>query len=62
MDDQTVSLSGIVTAADPQITVTAYLDVLNYIISQGGPSAEDSFSVEGLFLDSGYFCNSSRKF
>lgn len=52
MDDQTVGLSGIVTAADPQITVTAYLDDLNYIISQGGPSAEDSFSIEGLFLDS----------
>jgi hypothetical protein len=47
---QTVSLTGTVTAADPQITVTAYLDVLNYVISQGGPSAEDSFSVEGLFL------------
>ena len=52
MDDQTVGLNGIVTAADPQITVTAYLDDLNYIISQGGPSAEDSFSIEGLFLDS----------
>lgn len=50
VDSQTVSLSGIVSAADPQITVTAYLDVFNYIISQGGPSAEDSFSVEGLFL------------
>ena len=49
-DSQTVSLTGTVTAADPQITVTAFLDVLNYVISQGGPSAEDSFSVEGLFL------------
>lgn len=50
VDSQTVSLTGIVTVADPQITVTAFLDVLNYVISQGGPSAEDSFSVEGLFL------------
>jgi hypothetical protein len=49
-DSQIVSLSGTVTAADPQITVTAYLDDFNYIASNGGPSAEDSFSVEGLFL------------
>jgi len=49
-DSQTVSLTGTVTAADPQITVTAFLDDFNYIISVGGPSPEDSFSVEGLFL------------
>ncbi len=48
---QSVSLSGIVTAADPQITVTAFLDPLNYSAGSG-PSAEDSFTVEGLFLTS----------
>jgi hypothetical protein len=49
-DSQTVSLSGTVTAADTQITVTAFLDDFTYIASEGGPSPEDSFSVEGLFL------------
>jgi hypothetical protein len=49
-DSQTVSLTGTVTAADPQITVTAFLDDFTYIVSEGGPSPEDSFSVEGLFL------------
>ncbi len=48
---QTVSLSGVVTAADPQITVTAFLDPLNYSFGSG-PSPEDSFTVEGLFLTS----------
>lgn len=49
--DQMVNLSGTVTAANPQITVTAFLDPLNY--SEGsGPSPEDSFTVEGLFLTS----------
>jgi hypothetical protein len=50
-DSKTVGLSGTVTAADPQITVTAFLDDLNYVISVGGPSAEDTFTVSGLFLD-----------
>ena len=49
-DSQTVSLTGTVTPADPQITVTAFLDDFTYIVSEGGPSPEDSFSVEGLFL------------
>ena len=50
-DSKTVALSGTVTAADPQITVTAFLDDLNYVISVGGPSAEDTFTISGLFLD-----------
>ena len=50
MNNQTLALSGEITAADPQITVTAFLDDFNYVISEGGPSLEDSFSVEGLFL------------
>jgi hypothetical protein len=50
-DNKTVGLSGTVTAADPQITVTAFLDDLNYVISMGGPSAEDTFTISGLFLD-----------
>ena len=52
-DNKIVGLSGTVTAADPQITVTAFLDDLNYVISVGGPSAEDTFTVSGLFLDAG---------
>jgi hypothetical protein len=48
--DITISVTGIVSPDDSQITVTAFLDDFNYIISEGGPSPEDSFSVEGLFL------------
>ena len=47
---KTVALSGTVTATDPQITVTAFLDDLNYVVSVGGPS-EDTFTISGLFLD-----------
>ena len=50
---QTVNLSGTVTAADPQITVTAFLDPFDYIQSIGGPSPEQTFTVEGLFLTTG---------
>lgn len=50
-DSKTVALSGTVTATDPQITVTAFLDDLNYVVSVGGPSAEDTFTISGLFLD-----------
>ena len=48
---QTVNLSGTVTAADPQITVTSFMDPFSYSTG-AGPSAEDSFTVEGLFLTS----------
>ena len=48
--DSTISVTGIVSPSDPQITVTAFLDNFTYIASVGGPSSEDSFSVEGLFL------------
>lgn len=48
--NQTVSLSGTVSPADPQFSYTAFLDDMNYVISVGGPSAEESFTVEGLFL------------
>tara|TARA_B110000003_G_scaffold42848_2_gene40197 strand:- start:95 stop:2071 length:1977 start_codon:yes stop_codon:yes gene_type:complete len=48
--DVILSVTGIVSPADPQMTVTAFLEDFNYIISEGGPSPEDSFSVEGLFL------------
>ena len=50
VNNQTLALSGEITAADPQITVTAFLDDFNYLGSVGGPSSEDSFTVEGLFL------------
>jgi hypothetical protein len=48
--DSTLSISGIVSPENPEFTVTANLDDFNYFASTGGPSPEDSFSVEGLFL------------
>ena len=48
-DSKTVALSGTVTATDPQITVTAFLDDLNYVVSVGGPSAEDTFTFQVCF-------------
>ena len=48
--DSILSVEGIVSPDNSQITVTAFLDDFNYVISEGGPSPEDSFSVEGLFL------------
>jgi hypothetical protein len=48
--DNTLSISGIVSPENPEFTVTANLDDFNYLASTGGPSPEDSFSVEGLFL------------
>lgn len=49
-DAKTVALSGEITAADPQFSVTAFLDDFNYVISDAVPSAEQTFAVEGLFL------------
>ncbi|KGL62074.1 T9SS type A sorting domain-containing protein [Polaribacter sp. Hel1_85] len=48
--DLTGTFEGIVSPADPQFTVTAFLDDFNYVISAGLPSAEQTFNVEGLFL------------
>jgi len=48
--DSTQSISGIVSPENPEFTVTTNLDDFNYLASTGGPSPEDSFSVEGLFL------------
>ncbi|CAM1344013.1 T9SS type A sorting domain-containing protein [Tenacibaculum amylolyticum] len=50
--NKTLAVSGTVSPADPQMTVTAFLDDMNYIESAGGPSNEESFTVEGLFLTS----------
>ncbi|WP_378175294.1 T9SS type A sorting domain-containing protein [Aquimarina sp. SS2-1] len=47
--DQTVALSGTVSPADPQITITGFVGDFSYF-EGAGPSAEDSFNVEGLFL------------
>lgn len=49
-DNKTVALSGAVSAADPQFTVTAFLDNFSYLASAGLPSEEQTFNVEGLFL------------
>lgn len=48
--DATITVSGEVKPADPQFTITEFLDPFTYIISQGGPSDEQDFTVEGLFL------------
>ncbi|MFD2561910.1 T9SS type A sorting domain-containing protein [Aquimarina rubra] len=47
--DQTVALSGTVSPDDPQITVSGFVGDFSYFEGTG-PSAEDSFNVEGLFL------------
>ncbi|MFQ3182767.1 MAG: hypothetical protein ACI9Z4_002381 [Polaribacter sp.] len=47
---KTVALSGEITAANPQFSVTAFLDDFNYVISDAVPSLEQTFAVEGLFL------------
>lgn len=47
--DATVSVNGTVSPADPQISVFGNVDPLTYQVGNG-PSAEDTFFVEGLFL------------
>ena len=47
---KTVSLSGQVLSADPQFYFTEFLDDFIYTLASGGPSAEQDFRVEGLFL------------
>lgn len=47
--DQTVSLSGLVSPADPLITISGFVSSLEYAVGNG-PSSDDSFSVEGIFL------------
>jgi len=49
-DTKTVAVSGEISAADPQFSFTAFLDDFNYVISDAAPSAEQTFTVEGLFL------------
>lgn len=46
-----LSVSGTVSPANPQITVVAFLDPVNYT-EGAGPSNADVFTVEGLFLTS----------
>ena len=48
--DNTGSLTGTVSAADPQFSYIAFLNDFNYIISDAVPSAEQTFTVQGLFL------------
>lgn len=47
--NKTVSVSGEVSPADPQFFYTAFLNDFNYILGSG-PSDEQTFAVEGLFL------------
>ncbi|NJN50171.1 MAG: lamin tail domain-containing protein [Polaribacter sp.] len=49
--NKTVAVSGTVSPADPQFSFTAFLNDFNYVQSVGGPSAEQTFSVQGLFLN-----------
>lgn len=48
--DQMVAVSGEVSPADAQFSFTAFLNDFNYVVSVGGPSPEQTFSVQGLFL------------
>ncbi|MHB0755907.1 lamin tail domain-containing protein [Polaribacter sp. M15] len=50
--NKTLTVSGTVSPADPQINITSFIDPMTYIESQGGPSTEEDFSVSGLFLTS----------
>lgn len=45
----TISVSGVVSPADPQISVFGTVNPFSYQVGTG-PSAEDDFFVEGLFL------------
>jgi hypothetical protein len=47
--DATISVAGNVSPADPQISVFGTVGSLSYVFGDG-PSAEDDFFVEGLFL------------
>ncbi|SEK28852.1 Por secretion system C-terminal sorting domain-containing protein [Aquimarina amphilecti] len=47
--DQTIALSGTVSPADPQFTINGFIGGFSYF-EGAGPSTEDSFNVEGLFL------------
>jgi len=47
--DQTVALSGTVSPADPQFTINGFIGDFSYF-EGAGPSMEDSFNIEGLFL------------
>ncbi|MGY3793218.1 T9SS type A sorting domain-containing protein [uncultured Aquimarina sp.] len=47
--DQSISLEGIVSPDDPQFTVSGFIGDFSYF-EGSGPSSEDSFNVEGLFL------------
>jgi hypothetical protein len=47
--DATISVGGTVSPADPQISVFGTVNPLSYQVGTG-PSAEDDFFVEGLFL------------
>jgi len=47
--DATVSVSGTVSPADPQISISGTVNPLSYQVG-AGPSADDDFFVEGLFL------------
>ncbi|MGB1268115.1 MAG: T9SS type A sorting domain-containing protein [Flavobacteriaceae bacterium] len=60
--NQNIALSGTVSPADPQITVGGSVGNLNYTFASGGPSAEDDFTVEGLFLTSDIVVTASTGF
>lgn len=47
--NETVALSGTVSPADPQVSITGGVGSLDYSVGTG-PSPEDSFNVSGLFL------------
>ena len=60
-DSKTIAVSGEVSPADPQFSFTAFLDQFNFI-EGNGPSAEQDFSVEGLFLSSDLIVSAPAEF
>jgi len=49
-EDLTGNFEGVVSPANAQFSFTAFLNDFNYVVSVGGPSPEQTFSVQGLFL------------
>ncbi|MGY8908324.1 MAG: hypothetical protein ACKVIG_00450, partial [Flavobacteriales bacterium] len=48
--DLTGNFEGVVSPANAQFSFTAFLNDFNYVATVGGPSPEQTFSVQGLFL------------
>ena len=50
--NKTVTLSGEISPAEPQFSYTSSFSDFNYLINTGGPSTEQTFTIEAMFLTS----------